>query len=58
MRLGIDSFATDNHGWGELLPPRQPAPPLRENRRFAHAGMRLAKIAGATPFRTGKLLSE
>ncbi len=30
----------------------------RENRRFAYAGMRLAKIAGAKAFRTGKLLSE
>ncbi|MBL8521990.1 MAG: succinylglutamate desuccinylase/aspartoacylase family protein [Betaproteobacteria bacterium] len=30
----------------------------RENRRFAYAGMRLAKIAGATAFRSGKLLSE
>ena len=30
----------------------------RESRRFAYAGMRLAKIAGATAFRTGKLLSE
>jgi len=29
----------------------------RENRRFAHAGMRLCKIAGNVPFRTGKLLS-
>ena len=29
----------------------------RENRYFATAGMRLAKVAGATPFRTGKLLS-
>jgi uncharacterized protein len=29
----------------------------RENRRFAHAGMRLCKIAGKVPFRTGKLLS-
>ncbi len=29
----------------------------RENRRFAHAGMRLCKIAGADPFRSGKLLS-
>jgi uncharacterized protein len=29
----------------------------RENRRFAHAGMRLCKIAGSVPFRTGKLLS-
>ena len=29
----------------------------RENRRFAHAGMRLCKIAGRVPFRTGKLLS-
>ncbi len=30
----------------------------RENRRFAHAGMRLAKIAGAQAYRTGNLLSE
>lgn len=29
----------------------------RDNRRFAHAGMRLCKIAGHVPFRTGKLLS-
>lgn len=29
----------------------------RENRRFAHTGMRLCKIAGHVPFRTGKLLS-
>jgi uncharacterized protein len=29
----------------------------RENRRFAHAGMRLCKIAGKVAFRTGKLLS-
>ena len=28
-----------------------------ENRYFASAGMRLAKVAGATAFRTGKLLS-
>jgi hypothetical protein len=28
-----------------------------ENRYFATAGMRLAKVAGATAFRTGKLLS-
>ncbi len=28
----------------------------RENRYFATAGMRLAKVAGATAFRTGKLL--
>ncbi len=28
----------------------------RDNRRFAHVGMRLAKIAGKVPFRTGKLL--
>ncbi len=30
----------------------------RENRYFATAGMRLAKVAGATAFRTGKLLSD
>jgi uncharacterized protein len=29
----------------------------RDNRRFAHAGMRLCKIAGKVAFRTGKLLS-
>jgi len=29
----------------------------QENRHFAVAGMRLAKVAGATAFRTGKLLS-
>ncbi len=29
----------------------------RENRYFASAGMRLAKVAGKTAFRTGKLLS-
>lgn len=29
----------------------------RENRRFAHAGMRLCKIAGKVAFRTGNLLS-
>ncbi|MCF8207553.1 MAG: deacylase, partial [Methylotenera sp.] len=29
----------------------------RSARRFATRGMRLAKIAGATPYRTGKLLS-
>ncbi len=29
----------------------------RENRRFAHSGMRLCKIAGKVAFRTGKLLS-
>jgi hypothetical protein len=28
-----------------------------ENRYFATAGMRLAKVAGARAFRTGKLLS-
>ena len=29
----------------------------RENRRFAHAGMRLCKVAGKVAFRSGKLLS-
>ena len=29
----------------------------RENRYFASAGMRLAKVAGKSAFRTGKLLS-
>ena len=49
MRLGIDSFATDAHGWGELLPPWQPAPPLRENRRVAWvvAGAGLTGLACA-----------
>ncbi|NEX59554.1 succinylglutamate desuccinylase/aspartoacylase family protein [Noviherbaspirillum galbum] len=29
----------------------------RTNARFVHRGMRVAKVAGATPFRVGKLLS-
>jgi predicted deacylase len=29
----------------------------RQSTRFIHAGMRVGKVAGKTPFRTGNLLS-
>ena len=33
MRLGANRFASDCHGWAELLPAREPAPVLQNDRR-------------------------
>jgi glycine/D-amino acid oxidase-like deaminating enzyme len=37
MDTSINAFATDGHGWGELLPPRQPTPALAGSHRVAWA---------------------
>jgi len=45
---------------GEVLTLRSPVDGVlyaRDHRRFASAGMRLAKVAGDKPLRCGKLLS-
>jgi len=35
MNTSIQTFATDGHGWGELLPRRQPTPALQGSHRVA-----------------------